>query len=103
MRSIIATTLTASTLVAAAIGIPSSAQAQVVIIIGNGAAQPYYTQPYAYAQPYAYTPRTAVVYGGSYYPGYYSGYYPRYSYPVADYGYYNGNGYYDQSLWMRAR
>jgi hypothetical protein len=39
---------------AAAVGMPGSAHAQVVVIIGNGSAQPYYAQPpYPYpAYPY---------------------------------------------------
>jgi hypothetical protein len=73
---------------ASIVAMPSSAQSQVVIIIPNGAAQPYYQPQYPvpYSQP-------TVVYGGGYYPGYayrpygygYNGYYNG--------GYYNG-GYY---------
>ncbi len=55
MRHTVLTMLTASTmLVAAIVGMPSSAQSQTVIIItGNGSAQPYYPQPY----PYQYQPQ----------------------------------------------
>src|SRR6266705_2799220 len=46
MRNTVVTMLTASMLVAAVVGMPSSAQSQVVIIIGNGSAQPYYPNSY---------------------------------------------------------
>jgi hypothetical protein len=75
MRNTLVTTLSASMLmVASLVAMPSNAQSQVVIIIGNGTAQPYYPQPYPppypYPQPY---PRTHVLYGGGFYPGYYGG------------------------------
>ena len=74
MRNTLVTMLTASILVAAAVvGMPSSAQSQVIIIVGNG--QPYYPPPYPHPYPYD----RHVVFGG-YYSGY--GYYPHpYPYP----------------------
>ena len=76
--------------------IPSSAQSQVIIIVGNG--QPYYPPPYPHPYPYDHH----VVYGG-HYSGY--GYYPHphpYPYPhhhpvvsggyYPEYGYSNGEG-----------
>jgi hypothetical protein len=84
MRHTIPTMLTASTmLVTAMIGMPRSAQSQTVIIInGNGYAQPYYSEPYAYPGYYP-------AYG--YNPAYYNGYYPSYGYGYYRpyrYGYY---------------
>lgn len=90
MRHTVVATVTAAIVVAALVGMPSSAQSQVVIIIGNGAAQPYYPQPYPHPYP---PPRQQVVYGAP-------GYYPNYGYVASEYGYYNGynngynNGYY---------
>jgi len=60
MRNTLVTTLSASMLmVASLVAMPSNAQSQVVIIIGNGSAQPYYPQPYPppypYPQPYPHT------------------------------------------------
>ncbi len=81
MRHTVVTLVATSILVAASlVATPSNAQSQVIIIVGNGSAQPYYP-PYPYPYPH---PHTHVVYGGGYYPGY--------GYP----GYYNGysNGYY---------
>ena len=78
MRNTLVTTLSASMLVLAAVmAVPTSAQSQVVVIIGNGGGQPYYPQPYVapYSQP-------TVVYSGGYYPGY--------AYRPYGYGYYNG-------------
>ena len=89
MRHTVVATVTAAIVVAALVGMPSTAQSQVVIIIGNWAAQPYYPQPYPYPYP---PPRQHVVYGAPYYPNY--------PYVASDYGYYNGynngynNGYY---------
>lgn len=99
MRNTLVTMLTASILVAAAVvGMPSSAQSQVIIIVGNG--QPYYPPPYPHPYPYD----RHVVFGG-YYSGY--GYYPHphphpYPYPshhpvvsggyYPEYGYSNGEG-----------
>ena len=83
MRHTVLTMLTASTmLVAAIVGMPSSAQSQTVIIItGNGSAQPYYPQPYPYQyQPQIYAEPT--LYGE---PGYYGYAASGYSQP-----YYNG-------------
>ena len=78
MRHTVVTVVATSMLVVALLlGVPNNAQSQVVVIIGNGSAQPYYP-PYSYPN---------VVYG----PGYYSGY------PASAYGYYNGyynTGYY---------
>jgi len=80
-------------MVASLVAMPSNAQSQVVIIIGNGSAQPYYPQPY---------PPTHVLYGGGFYPGY--------GYRASDYGYYNGyygggygysNGYYGGGYYPR--
>jgi hypothetical protein len=102
MKNTLVTTLSASMLaVAAIVAMPSNAQSQVVVIIGNGAAQPYY-QP-QYPVPYA---RPTVVYNGGYYGGYgyrpYGGYYGvgygyggcggcgSYGYPGAYYGGYYG-------------
>ncbi len=85
MRQTVVTLIATSMLVVASlVAIPSNAQSQVIIIVGNGSAQPYYP-PYPYPYPHPY-PHTHVVYGG--------GYYPEYGYP--GYGYYNGysNGYY---------
>jgi len=104
MRNTLVTTLSASMLmVASLVAMPSNAQSQVVIIIGNGSAQPYYPQTYSplypYTQPY---PHTHVLYGGGFYPGY--------GYPTSDYGYYNGyygggygysNGYYGGGYYPR--
>jgi hypothetical protein len=94
MRHTVVTTVTAAILIAALVGMPSSAQSQVVIIIGNGAAQPNYPPPYPY--PYSYPhpyPHNRVVYGEA-------GYYSAYGYVASGNGYYNGynpyynNGYY---------
>ncbi len=76
MRKTVVTVLTGLMAVAVVAGMPNSAsaQSQVIIIIGNGSAQPYYPQPYPY--PYA-------------------SYYPEYGYLASGYGYYNGNGYYN--------
>jgi hypothetical protein len=76
MKHAVITVLTAS-LVSTMVGMPSTAQSQTVIIIGNGYSQPYYPQPYAYR---------------GYYPAY--GYYPSYyNYPNYGYGYYRPYGY----------
>ena len=83
MKHTALTMLTASMLVTAVVGIPSSARSQVVVIIGNGSAQPYYPNPY----PYPYQPRVyaePTLYGES-------GYYPEYAENgYAASGYYNG-------------
>ena len=83
MRNTVVAMVAASTLVAALVGMPGSAQSQVIVIIGNGPGQPYYTQPYPYPYPYPY-PR--VVYGE---PSYYS----PYGFPAPVYGNFNGNYY----------
>lgn len=87
MRHAFVTMAASAILTAALAGMPSSAQSQVVIIIGNGAAQPQYPQPYPYPYPHP-PPNPHVVYEAS-------GYYPAYGYVVPGNGYYNGayNGY----------
>jgi hypothetical protein len=70
--------------VASLVAMPSNAQSQVVIIVGNGSAQPYYPPPYPIPYPYPPYPRTNVLYGGGFYPGY--------GYLASNYGYYNGYG-----------
>ena len=83
MRRTVPTILTGTMLVVAMIGMPTSANSQTVIIIGNGAA-PY---PYAYAPP-AYAAPTYYAEPGYYGYGYAaSGYYPAYGY-----GYYRPYG-----------
>jgi len=78
---------------AAMVAIPSDAKSQVVIIIGNGAAQPYYAAPpplpYPYPPPFSHP---HVLYGAGFYPGYgsYGAFSGGYGYPD---GYYGG-GYY---------
>jgi hypothetical protein len=84
MRNTVVTLVATSALVAAMVGMPSSAQSQVVVIIGNGPGQPYYTQPYPPSYPYPYPP---VVYGEP-------SLYPAYRPPAYVNGYYNG-GYYN--------
>ncbi len=91
MRNTVLTMLTASMLVATAVvGVPSSTQAQTIIIVGNG--QPYYPPPYyptPYPHPYPYPYHHHVVYGGYYphpYPPYPVGYGGYYS--ALNYGYY---------------
>jgi hypothetical protein len=98
MRNTLVTALSASILAGLSlVAMPSSAQSQVVIVIGNGAGQPYYPPPYPpplplpYPQPYVHT---QVLYSGGVYPGW--------GYPAPGYGYYGGgggngysNGYYD--------
>lgn len=95
MRRTVVTMVIGAIGIAALVGMPSSAQSQVVVIIGNGAAQPYYPQPYPYAYPYAYPhphpyPHHDVVYaepcchpGYGFGSGYYNGYYD--SYPNGGY------------------
>ncbi len=92
MRRTFVTMVTAAIVIAALIGMPSNASAQVVIIIGNGASQPYYPPPYPYPHPHPY-PNQHVVYGG---PGYYPGY------VQAGNGYYDGyyNGYYGNAYYQ---
>lgn len=73
MRNTLVTTLSASMLVLAALAaMPRNAQSQVIIIVGNGSAQPYYPPPYPLPRPYPYPqpyPHTGVVYGGGFYRG----------------------------------
>ena len=93
MRPAFVAMVTAAIVIAALIGMPGNASAQVVVIIGNGAAQPYYPPPFPYAYPRPF-PNQNVVYGApGYYPGYLgvgSGYYGAY---YNGYNGYNGNGY----------
>jgi len=98
MRNTLVTALSASLLAGASlVAIPSSAQSQVVIVIGNASGQPYFPPPFPaplpFPQPYVHT---QVLYGGGFYPGY--------GYPTPGYGYYGGyygggygysNAYYD--------
>jgi hypothetical protein len=84
MRNTVVATLTASTLIAAVGATPTSAYSQVIIIVGNGYQQPYYTQPqpYAYLPPTPYQQPAPVIYnyaGGYGYPGAYTGYYNGYN------------------------
>ena len=86
MRNTVVAMLTASTLVAAVAAAPTSAHSQVIIVMTNGYAQPYYAQPqpYPYLPPAPYQQPAPVIYnysGGYGYPGAYAGYYN---------GYYNG-------------
>jgi hypothetical protein len=89
MRNTVVTLVATSTLVAAIVGMPSGAQSQVVVIIGNGPGQPYYPQPYPPPYPYPYPP---VVYGEP-------SLYPAYRPPAYVNGYnnggYNNGGYYN--------
>ena len=95
MRNTVVTLVAMSTLVAAMVGMPGSAQSQVVVIIGNGHGQPYYPPPY----PYPYPP---VVYGEP-------SLYPAYRPPAYVNGYnnggYNNGGYYNglSTVCVRAR
>jgi hypothetical protein len=88
MRNTVVAMLTASTLIAALGATPTSAYSQVIIVVGNGYQQPYYTQPqpYPYLPPAPYQQPAPVIYN-------YAG---GYGYPTAYAGYYNGyyNGYY---------
>jgi hypothetical protein len=98
MRNTLVTALSASMLVGASlVAMPSSAQSQVVIVIGNGSGQSYYPPPFPaplpFPQPYV---RSQALYGAGFYPGY--------GYPTSGYGYYGGyygggygysNAYYD--------
>jgi hypothetical protein len=98
MRNTLVTALSASLLTGfSLVAMPSSAQSQVVIVVGNGYGQPFYPPPYPvplpYPQPFA---NTQVLYSGGVYPGW--------GYPTSGYGYYGGyygggygysNGYYD--------
>ena len=64
-------------LVAAVVGMPSSAQSQTVVVTvtGNGYGPAYYPQPYPYYQPQVVYVQPSY-YGGDYYPyGYSNGYY----------------------------
>jgi hypothetical protein len=89
MRNTVVTLVATSALVAAMVGMPSSAQSQVVVIIGNGPGQPYYAQPYPPPYPYPYPP---VVYAEP-------SLYPAYRPPAYVNGYnnggYNNGGYYN--------
>jgi hypothetical protein len=89
MRNTVVAMLTASTLVAVVAAAPTSAHSQVIIVMTNGYAQPYYAQPqpYPYLPPTTYQQPAAVIYN-------YAG---GYGNPVAYTGYNNGynNGYYN--------
>ena len=92
MRNTLVTALSASILAGLSlVALPSSAQSQVIIVVGNGSGQPYYPPPYLpplplpYPQPFVHT---QVLYGGGGgYPGF------GYGYPASGYGYYYGGGY----------
>jgi hypothetical protein len=102
MSNTLVTALSVSTLAALSlVAMPSSAQSQVVIIVGNGSGQPYLPPPFPvplpYPQPFVHT---QVLSGGGGYPGWgypasgygYSGYYGGgFGYSS---GYYDGGGYY---------
>jgi hypothetical protein len=108
VRNTVVAMLTASTLVAAVAATPTNAYSQVIIVVGNGYAQPNYAQPqpYPYLPPTPYQQPAPVIYnysGGYGYPGAYAGpapviynYSGGYGYPAAYAGSYNGyyNGYY---------
>ena len=71
MSNTLVTALSVSTLAALSlVAMPSSAQSQVVIIVGNGSGQPYLPPPFPvplpYPQPFVHT---QVLYGGGGYPG----------------------------------
>jgi hypothetical protein len=87
MRHTIPTILTASTMmIAAMVGMTTSAQSQTIIIVNGN--QPYYPAPY----PYPYPRHHDVVYAEPYGD---PGYYPPYGYAAS--GYYNG--YYGPHHW----
>jgi hypothetical protein len=87
MRRTIPIMLTASTmLVAAMIGMPSSALSQTIIIINGN--QPYYPQPYPYPYPHHHDVVYAEPYGDP-------GYYPEYGYAGSGYN----NGHYGPHNW----
>ena len=79
MRNPVAAIFMSLILVTAVTAMPGSAQSQVVIVIGNGSAQPYYPPPYPYPYPYPYAGNQVVVAESQYYSGY--------SYPAPVYGY----------------
>ena len=83
MRNTLVTAFSASMLAALSlVAMPSSAQSQVVIVVGNGAGQPYFPPPFSvplpYPQPFVHT---QVLYSGGY---------PGWGYPTSGYGYYGG-------------
>jgi hypothetical protein len=90
MRTVVTVVATALLVVTTLFGMPSCAQSQVIVIIGNGSAQPYYPPPpYQYPTPY---PNPQVVYGaGYYYPGYLAS---QYGYNYSYYNGYHGGGFY---------
>ena len=82
MRNTLVTALSALSLVA----MLSSAQSQVVIIVGNGSGQPYFPPPFPVPLPYPHPfVHTQVLFGGGGYPGW--------GYPASGYGGYYGSGY----------
>jgi hypothetical protein len=101
MRNTLVTALSVSLLTGLSlVAMPSSAQSQVIIVVGNGSGQPFYPPypvPLPYPQPFVHT---QVLYGGGVYPGW--------GYPTSGYGYsgyYGGggygfsNGYYDSGYY----
>jgi hypothetical protein len=93
MNRTISTMLTAATmLIAAVIGLSTSAKSQTVIIIGNGSA-PYYPYPYSYP-PRVYSAPTVYAEPG------YSGYgYAASGYYAPSYGYYRPYGWGYRRYW----
>ena len=65
MRTVVTVVATALLVVTTLFGMPSRAQSQVIVIIGNGSAQPYYPPPPPYQYPTPY-PNPQVAYGGGY-------------------------------------
>lgn len=93
MRRMFVAMVAAAIAIAASIGMPGSASAQVVVIIGNGAAQPYYAQPFPYANPFPYAHPFPYAQPFSAPHVVYREPYPAYGYAAGYYGAY-GNGYY---------
>jgi len=90
MRNTLVAALSASILAGLSlVAIPSTAQSQVIIVVGNGSGQPYYPPPFPPPLPYPPYLHTPVLYGGGGYPGYGYGY----GYPASGYGCYYGGGY----------
>jgi hypothetical protein len=91
MRTVVTVVATALLVVTTLFGMPSRAQSQVIVIIGNGSAQPYYPPPPPYQYPTPY-PNPQVVYGpGYYYPGNLAS---QYGYNSSYYNGYHGGGFY---------
>ena len=90
MRTVVTVVATALLVVTTLFGMPSRAQSQVIVIIGNGSAQPYYPPPPPYQYPTPY-PNPQVAYGGGYYyPGYLAS---QYGYNHSYYNGYHGVGF----------